>query len=114
VIRGESRLTKPAQYTLVYREGRSLANGYLILRWRSNGLALSRMGISVSRRVGSAVIRNRVKRLLRESLRQVQVEAGWDLVFIARPSVAGAAYAQVGKSVASLLSRAGISVKKND
>jgi ribonuclease P protein component len=113
-MRVEGRLTKPSQYTLVYREGRSLANEYLVLRWRPNGLGLSRMGISVSRRVGNAVTRNRVKRLLRENLRRIQVEASWDVVFIARPNVAGAGYVQVGKSVASLLSRAGILVKKND
>lgn len=113
-MRGEGRLTKPAQYALVYREGRSLASEYLVLRWRPNSLGLSRAGISVSRRVGNAVIRNRVKRLLRENLRRVQVKAGWDLVFIARPSVAGVAYLQVGNSVVGLLSRAGMLVKKND
>ncbi|RJQ37065.1 MAG: ribonuclease P protein component [Dehalococcoidia bacterium] len=108
MLRGESRLTRPAQYALVYREGRSLVSERLVLRWRPNSLGISRTGISVSRRVGGAVTRNRVKRRLRENMRRVRVTAGWDVVFLARPSAGTASYFQIGKSVTSLLSRAGI------
>lgn len=114
VMRGEGCLTKPAQYALVYREGRSLVSDCLVLRWRPNGMEISRLGISVSRRVGNAVIRNRVKRRLRENLRRVQVKAGWDMVFVARPVAGAAGYSQIENSVTSLLSRAGIMVKKDD
>lgn len=113
-MQGESHLTKPAQYTQVYREGRSLVSDCLVLRWRPNGLEISRMGLSVSRRVGNAVTRNRLKRRLRENLRRVKVKAGWDLVLVARPVAGTSSYSQIGNSVASLLSRAGIIVKKND
>ncbi len=75
-----------------------------------NGLSLSRYGFTVSRRVGKAVVRNRVKRLLREILRQTQLKPGWDIVFIARPSAARANYESLGKSVRGLLFRAGLLV----
>lgn len=108
VVRGEQHLTKTAQYGLVYNKGRSWANALVVMKALPNGLDLSRYGFSVSRRVGKAVVRNRVKRLLREILRQAPLKSGWDIVFIARSLVAGAGYVVVEKSTKDLLSRAGL------
>ncbi len=105
-MRGEEYLTKPEQYALVYSKGSSWASSLLAMRALPNGLALSRCGFSVSKRVGKAVVRNRVKRLLREILRLTPIKPGWDIVFIARPAAAGTDYANIKKSVAGLLSRA--------
>jgi ribonuclease P protein component len=49
-----------------------------------------------------------MKRLLREILRPVSLEPGWDIVFIARPAAAAASYADIKKSITGLLSRAGL------
>jgi len=102
----EEYLTKPEQYALVYSKGNSWANSLLVVKALPNGLALSRCGFSVSKRVGKAVIRNRVKRLLREILRLTPVKPEWDVIFIARPAAATANYANLEKSVKGLLSRA--------
>ena len=102
----EEYLTKPKQYALVYSKANSWANGLLAMRALPNQLAFSRCGFSISRRVGKAVIRNRVKRLLREILRIAPLEPGWDIIFIARPGAATANYADLEKSVTALLSRA--------
>ena len=77
-----------------------------MLKALPNGLDLSRYGFSVSKRVGKAVVRNRVKRLLREILRSTPLKPGWDVIFIARPAVATVDYAKLEKSVRGLLSRA--------
>ena len=103
---GEEYLTKTEQYALVYGKGSSWASGLLVMKALPNGLTLSRCGFSVSKRVGKAVTRNKVKRLLREILRLTPIESGWDIVFIARPAVATTKYAELKKSVESLLSRA--------
>jgi len=105
-MRGEEYLTKSEQYALVYNKGTSWVNNLMVMKTLPNGLGLSRYGLSVSRRIGKAVTRNRVKRLFREILRLTPLQPGWDIIFIARPAVATASYARLEKSIDSLLSQA--------
>jgi len=105
-LRGEEHLTRAAQYTLVYRKGNSWVSNLVVMKALSNGLNLSRFGFSVSRRVGKAVVRNRVKRRLREILRLTTLQPGWDIIFIARPLAASTSYVELEKSVKGLLFQA--------
>jgi ribonuclease P protein component len=107
-VRGEQYLTKKEQYKSVYQKGGNWSNEYLVIRVLPNNLEISRIGITVSRKVGKAVVRNRIKRLMREIIRKTPVKPGYDLVFIARIDVAGAGYASVKKSIEELLVRAGL------
>jgi len=107
-VRGEQYLTKTAQYGLVYNRGSSWVNNLMVIKALPNGLDISRYGFSVSRRVGKAVVRNRIKRLFREILRQMTLQAGWDIVFIARAPVSRVGYADLERSVRGLLARAGL------
>ena len=102
----EARLTKRREFVAVYREGRVWANNLLVLKALPNELGRSRSGISVSKSVGKAVVRNRVKRLVREVIRLTSIRSGWDMVFIARPAAANASYYQVREAIKELLRRA--------
>ena len=103
---GKEYITKAGEYALVYSKGGSWACDLVVIRALPNSLDISRGGFSVGKRVGKAVVRNRVKRRLREIFRLTPLEPGWDIVFIARPAVASADYASLKKAVEGLLSRA--------
>ncbi len=107
-MKRDERLTKPELFTLVYNEGKTQTDQFLVMRTRPNQLNYSRYGISVSKHVGKAVVRNRIKRLLREILRLTPLCPGWDVVLIARGPSSGSDYGRLNKSVVNLLSRAGL------
>jgi ribonuclease P protein component len=105
------RLIKPEQFSLVYEKGVSLADRFLVLKALPNEFEYSRYGISVSKKVGNAVVRNRVKRVLREIIRLSPLKSGWDIIFIARGPAASGEYRQLNKSAVNLLSRAVLTEK---
>ncbi len=110
-MKREERLTKPEQFTAVYNEGITQVDNFLVLKAKPNQLGFSRYGISVSKHVGKAVVRNRVKRVLREILRFTPTSPGWDIILIARNPSACGDYNELNKSVFRLLSRAHILTK---
>jgi ribonuclease P protein component len=81
------RLKTPAEFDRCYRRKRTASDSVLIVYACENNLEHPRMGCSVSRRVGGAVVRNRYKRLFREAFRLTQhdLPGGVDLVLIPRP-----------------------------
>ena len=99
------RLTTSKQFSQIHREGLSIANRLLVVRVLANGLDHSRFGFLVSKRIGNAVVRNRVKRRLREVVRLTPVKPGWDAVFIARRDINQADFQQLKQSAENLLRR---------
>lgn len=104
------RLTQSEDYARVRREGRSRAHPLLILAAAPNGGDAVRVGLTVGKKAGSAVARNRAKRLLREAIRPrlPSLVPGHDIVLIARPDTAGARLDALGAALDGLLRRGGL------
>ena len=103
-----SRLKKNEDFRRVYNRGASVANRLLVLYSLSNGLTESRLGISVSKKVGNSVVRHRTKRLIREAYRlgEERFPAGLDFVIIARPAAAGKDYFEIRDALEHVLKKA--------
>ena len=99
------RLTGNTRISEIHQNGRSAANRLLVLRLAPNGLDRTRFCFVTSKRVGNAVVRNRVKRRLREAVRLADFEAGWDAIIIARRGAAAADYAQLELAAQNLMRR---------
>jgi ribonuclease P protein component len=106
-----ARLTRASEFRLVKRDGKSFTGKYLVLAvLRPPDEPLVRAGLVTSRRVGPAVVRNRVRRRLREiyRLNRSRICPGWWLVIIARVSASSANLAQLQQDWLRLAGRASI------
>ena len=115
------RLSRSSDFQRIYRQGSSTASRFLVLysfkRPAETGAEGPRLGLSVSKKLGGAVVRNRVKRLLREAFRGCagNLAEEYDLVVIARPHLlelvareSAGEKGVVGAAVRELLVRAGV------
>ena len=105
-MRKDQRLASAEDFAAVRRGGESWSDRLLVLLVRPNNLGLSRFGFSVGRRVGNAVVRNKIKRRLREVAYLTHIPGGWDLVIIARKRSSSADFGQLRSSLAQLAGRA--------
>ena len=86
------------------------ANGYLVLYARPNRLGINRVGITTGKKLGHAVVRNRVRRRLREvyRLNEDKFTPGWDIVVVARSRCISADFRKLTDAYLSLAAKAGI------
>ena len=99
------RLGRRSEYQAVYHSGQRRSSQQFIVFFRSNGGEHSRFGISVKKALGGAVVRNRIKRRIREILRlsQSEIPSGWDIVIHPRSTVARAEFASLQAELLRLL-----------
>ena len=86
------------------------ANSFLVLYARRNRTATNRVGVTVSKKLGCAVVRNRTRRRLREvyRLNEARFAPGWDIVVVARSRCVNASFSKLTQAYLSLAEKAGI------
>lgn len=101
------KLKKAHEFKNVYNSGKSLADQYIVMYFLKNGLNINRVGFSVSKKIGKSVVRNHIRRLMNESFRLLDVDLnrGFDIIFIARNKVTGADFHIIQQSMKRLLKK---------
>lgn len=108
-MRRQQRLKRRKDIAAVFSGGRAYARGPLVVRVRANPeTPCPRYAFAASRKVGGAVVRNRIKRRLREAARAGKAEGQVDVVVIARPQARDATYQDLARTLRRLLSDAGL------
>ena len=110
------RLTHSEDFKRVRRSGKSYAHPLVVLIVQSNNQPRVKIGVAAGRTVGTAVYRNRAKRLLREAIRSLipQLLSGFDLILIARPALASATLEETRRALLTLLQRAQLLIPLNE
>jgi ribonuclease P protein component len=103
-------LTRPQDFAAFQGDGTSRSHPLLTARFRRTDLETTRFGLSTGRTLGGAVVRNRVRRRLREALRVMapSFQPGWDVLIIARPAIVEADHDALVGAVRRLLQRGGV------
>lgn len=105
------RLRNRADFSRVYRHGKSFANHQFVVYWSyKKNVEQFRAGISVSKKVGNAVVRNRMRRLVKEIVRshQHEIVEHIDLIFIVRKGALDKTYQELDKSVLHVLRKSSL------
>jgi len=107
------RLTNSSDFQRVRLTGKSFAHPFAILIASANNRSISRFGFTTGKALGSAVRRNRAKRLLREAIRGhlTAIEPGWDIVVIARPMIFESSWIEIQEAITNLIQRAELFAK---
>jgi ribonuclease P protein component len=115
-VQRKFRLTRSEDFKRVRRSGKSYAHPLVVLIVQNNDQPRVRVGVAAGKTVGTAVYRNRTKRLLREAIRSLipNIASGLDLILIARPALGSASLADTQRALLNLLQRAKILTPKHE
>jgi ribonuclease P protein component len=101
----EARLVRRGDFDAVYRSGKRRSNSHFTVFLRANQLPQSRFGFSIKKALGGAVVRNRIRRRVREVVRchRLEIAAGWDIVIHPKSIVAKAEFAAMSADLLRLI-----------
>ncbi|MCR8658471.1 ribonuclease P protein component [Paenibacillus endoradicis] len=110
-MRRKLRLRNREDFGRVYRGGKSFANGQFVVYWSRQPIAEPfRLGISASKKIGNAVVRNRMRRVIKEIVRHMEQEIAQnvDFILIVRKPAVSMSYTELDRSIHHVLRKGGL------
>ena len=104
------RIRRPAEFRSVLARGNRVSTTHMNVVATSNNLCCSRIGLSISKRVGSAVRRNLIKRRIHSAFANICTNGSWDFVVIVKPPSSAVSYAELYATVHSSVTSLGIEI----
>ena len=113
-MKSTTTVKKNYEFRRMYVKGKSGVSSCLVVYYRKNRLGHNRLGVTVSTKLGHAVVRNRVRRRLREIFRlnQSGLAQGYDMILVARTRAVGAEYRELERAFLSVCGKLGLREKK--
>ncbi|SHH16326.1 ribonuclease P protein component [Thermosyntropha lipolytica DSM 11003] len=110
MLKRELRINKSGDYKLVYEKGKKFSGRYIIVYIKENNLGHNRFGFVVSKKIGNAVVRNRIKRQLRAIINEEKnrIKGSFDIVIICRHNLEGYTFSLLHKDVMKIFKKAGL------
>jgi ribonuclease P protein component len=101
----EARLVRRGEFDAVYRAGKRRSSSHFTVFFRANQLPVSRFGFSIKKALGGAVVRNRIRRRIREIVRchRLDLPVGWDIVVHPKSSVGRAEFLGLAEDLLRLM-----------
>ena len=110
MLKKENRLTKRKEFGYIYKNGKYSYNNYLTLMYVPTKLKKPRIGFSISKKTGKAWLRNKVKRQLRDIVRNLtdNINSSYNYVFVTKPEITTLNYEQIKNAVVNVLEKANL------
>lgn len=109
-MKKENRLKKRKEFAYIFRKGESFSSKYLVLTYAPSKLKTFKIGFSCGKKVGKAVVRNKVKRRLKEAVYfyRNNIAPKYNYIFVAKPSSCDASFDELKQNVEYLLKKANL------
>ena len=116
MLEKKHRLTKRKEFNYIFKQGKAFSSKMFVLNYSPTKLPTFKVGFSVSKKIGNAVVRNKVKRRMREAFRSLQEEVNpkYNYIFVARQGVELANFDQIKSSFIFSLEKSGLIKKENN
>jgi ribonuclease P protein component len=101
----KQRIRRPAEFRRVFTRGKRKSGDYVNVAVLRNDLPFSRIGLSVSKRVGNAVSRNLIKRRLCQAFSDMNIADGWDVIITAKPEASNVSYSILDETMRQSMGR---------
>ncbi|MBO4897957.1 MAG: ribonuclease P protein component [Clostridia bacterium] len=104
------------EFRSLYYRGGSMASRSLVIYYRKNKRSINRLGLTVSKKIGKAVVRNHIKRLIKENyrLREDNIKTGYDIIFVARRACPSKTFHEIGRDMDYVLGKCGLFLSEKD